>query len=56
MKITNISSSDEVSIVKSDTFSIHAGHPSFDTKHETIKAKEFAEEMIKHEYRKGWKL
>jgi len=56
MKITNISNSDEVSIVKSDTFSIHAGHPSFDTKHETIKAKEFAEEMIRHEYRKGWKL
>jgi predicted dehydrogenase len=56
MKITNISDSDEVSIVKSDTFTIHNGHPSFDTKHDKINAKKFAEEMIKHEYRKGWKL
>lgn len=56
MKVTNISDNDEVSIVKSDTFTIHNGHPSFDTKHETINAKHFAEEMIKHEYREGWKL
>lgn len=56
MKITNLTDSDEVSIVKSDTFTIHNGHPSFDTKRETIKAKPFAEEMIKHEYREGWKL
>ncbi len=56
MKITNISASDKVSIVKSDTFTIHNGHPSFDTKHEEIDAKHFAEEMIKHDYREGWKL
>ena len=56
MKITNISDSDEVNIVKSDTFTIHNGHPSFDTQHEKIKASQFAEEMIKHEYREGWKL
>ncbi len=56
MKITNINDKDEVSIVKSDSFTIHNGHPSFDTQHETINAKHFAEEMIKHEYREGWKL
>lgn len=56
MKITNLADDDKVSIVKSDTFTIHNGHPSFDTKHEDINAKKFAEEMIKHEYREGWKL
>jgi len=56
MKITNISDSDEVRIVKSDTFTVHNGHPTFDTQHETISAKAFAEEMIKHNYREGWSL
>ncbi|MEX0982039.1 MAG: Gfo/Idh/MocA family oxidoreductase [Bacteroidales bacterium] len=56
MKITNISDNDEVRIVKSDTFYIEQGHPHFKTEHETVKAKPFAEEMIKHEYREGWKL
>lgn len=56
MKFTNISDSDEVKIVSSDTFTIHNGHPSFDTKHETVNAKQFAEEMIRHKYRKGWEL
>ncbi len=56
MKFTNINDNDEVSIVKSDTFTVHNGHPTFDTKHETINAKAFAEELIKHTYRDGWKL
>ena len=56
MKFTNINDNDEVSIVKSDTFTVHNGHPTFDTKHETINAKAFADEMIKHDYREGWKL
>lgn len=56
MKITNLSDSDEVRIVKSDVFYVEKGHPHFETEHETIKAKPFAEEMIKHEYREGWKL
>ena len=54
MKITNISDSDEVRIVKSDKFYVEQGHPHFETKHDTIKAKPFAEEMIRHAYRKGW--
>ncbi|MBN1131757.1 MAG: Gfo/Idh/MocA family oxidoreductase [Bacteroidales bacterium] len=56
MKITNIGENEEVSIVKSDTFTVESGHSHFDTKHETIPAKPFAEEMIKHTYREGWKL
>ncbi|MCA1746913.1 MAG: gfo/Idh/MocA family oxidoreductase, partial [Bacteroidales bacterium] len=55
MKITNISDSDEVRIVKSDTFTLEQGHPRFNKVHETVKAKAFAEEMIKHNYRDGWK-
>jgi hypothetical protein len=55
MKITNIGDNEDVSIVKSDKFTVVAGHPHFDTQRETIPAKEFAEGMIKHEYREGWK-
>ena len=55
MKITNIGDNEEVSIIKSDKFTVEAGHPHFDTQRETIPAKEFAEGMIKHEYREGWK-
>jgi len=56
MKITNLSENDKVRIVKSDVFYVEKGHPHFETEHETINAKTFAEEMIKHEYREGWKL
>lgn len=56
MKITNINDNDEVRIVSSDTFYVENGHPHFETEHETVKAKPFAEEMIKHNYREGWKL
>jgi hypothetical protein len=56
MEITNLDDKDEVRIVKSDTFYVEAGHPHFNTEHETIKAKSFAEQMIKHTYRDGWSL
>ena len=56
MKITNINDNDEVRIVSSDTFYVESGHPHFETEYATVKAKPFAEEMIKHEYREGWKL
>jgi predicted dehydrogenase len=56
MKITNINDNDEVRIVSSDTFYVENGHPHFETEHATVKAKPFAEEMIRHEYREGWKL
>jgi hypothetical protein len=56
MKITNLGNNDEVSIVKSDKFTVKQGHPHFDTQHETIPAKPFAEEMIRHTYRGGWSL
>ncbi len=56
MKITNIDDDDEVRIVSKDTFYIESGHPHFETEYATVKAKPFAEKMVKHEYREGWKL
>ncbi len=56
MKITNISDEDEIRVVTSDKFTVIQGHPHFDTKYATIKAKPAAEEYIKHTYREGWEL
>ncbi|MEL7118910.1 MAG: Gfo/Idh/MocA family oxidoreductase [Bacteroidota bacterium] len=54
MRITNISSSDEIRVVTSDTFTVIDGDPKFETKYATINAKEAAESYIKREYREGW--
>ena len=54
MKITNISDSDKIRVVTSDKFTVVDGDPKFDTKYETINAREAAEEYVKHSYRKGW--
>jgi len=56
MEITNLDDSDQVRIVKTDTFYVEQGHPHFNTEHETIRAKPFAQEMIRHTYRDGWSL
>ena len=56
MRITNINDDDEIRVVTSDKFNVIDGHPHFDTKYETIKAKPAAEEYIKHNYRQGWTL
>ena len=56
MQIANISDDDEIRVVTSDKFDVINGHPHFDTKYATIKAKPAAEEYIKHNYRDGWKL
>jgi hypothetical protein len=57
MQFTNISESDAIKIVTEYRFSIEAGHPSNDNKYTpSINAREFATEMIKHNYRKGWNL
>ena len=56
MQFTNISSSDELNVVKSDDFSIIDGHPHFDTKYVTLNAEETVKEYIKHNYREGWTL
>ena len=40
-----------------DGFSVNDGHPTFNkTYTDPINAQQFAAEMIKHNYRDGWKL
>jgi hypothetical protein len=56
MEITNLTDADEIRIVSSDTFKVINGHPHFDTKYDTIKAKPAAQEYIRHTYREGWAL
>jgi hypothetical protein len=56
MQFTNISDTDEIRVVKSDKFEIIDGHPNFDTQHDTMNAKQTADEYIKHHYREGWTM
>lgn len=54
MRITNISDTDEIRVVSSDTFTVIDGHPHFDTQYATMNAKEAAASYVKRDYRKGW--
>ncbi len=57
MKFTNISPSATIKTVIKDGFQIKDGHPTFDKDWtEPVNAQEFAQELIKHTYRTGWKL
>ncbi len=57
MKFTNIGADETIRIIKKDNFKIHDGHPTFDRDMtDPINANAFAEELIKHNYRNGWKL
>ena len=57
MKFTNISDTETLTIMKKDGFTIQDGHPTFNKEYtDPINAQEFANEMIKHKYRDGWKL
>jgi hypothetical protein len=54
MKLTNISEGDKIRVISTNKFTVVDGDPKFDTKYETINAKEAAEKYIKHTYRAGW--
>ncbi len=57
MKFTNINPNEEFKIVIKDGFTIKDGHPSFaKDMTDPINAQAFASELIKHNYRNGWKL
>ncbi|MDR3137674.1 MAG: Gfo/Idh/MocA family oxidoreductase [Tannerellaceae bacterium] len=57
MQFTNIHDDEQIRIIIKDGFTIKDGHPSFDKKvTDPINAKAFAQELIKHNYREGWKL
>ena len=57
MRFTNIGPDETQRTVIKDGYKIHNGHPTFDkTWTEPINAQQFAAELIKHNYREGWKL
>jgi predicted dehydrogenase len=57
MKFTNISDSEQIKIVTEDNFKIHDGHPTFNRGYtDPVPATQFAEELIRHTYRKPWSL
>lgn len=57
MKFTNIKPDETLRIMIEDGFTLKDGHPSFNKSYtEPMNAAEFAQSMIKHKYRDGWKL
>ncbi|MBR5276285.1 MAG: Gfo/Idh/MocA family oxidoreductase [Bacteroidaceae bacterium] len=57
MRFTNIPEDATIRSIIKDGFSIKDGHPTFNkTWTEPVNANEFAQELIKHTYRDGWKL
>ncbi len=57
MAFTNINDNEKIKIVEKDNFKIHDGHPTFNKDYtDPVSAKAFAAELIKHDYRDGWKL
>jgi predicted dehydrogenase len=57
MEFTNIGDDETLKICVEDAFSIHDGHPTFNKKWtDPMNAKQFANEMIKHNYRAGYTL
>ncbi len=57
MKFTNISPDETIRTVIKDGFQIKDGHPTFDkTWTDPVNAQQFAQELIKHNYRQGWNL
>lgn len=57
MKFTNIGADETIKTVIKDGFTIKDGHPSFKKDWtDPVNAQAFAAELIKHNYRAGWKL
>ncbi len=56
MEFTNIGDDDSVRLTISDNFKIVDGDPKFDRPDIKLNAKQFATEMVKHTYRKGFTL
>ena len=57
MRFTNIGEDESIRIVIKDGFKIHDGHPTFNKDWtDPVNAQAFAAELIRHNYRDGWKL
>lgn len=55
MRISNITSDDEIRVVTSDEFKVVNGDPKFNTQYATMNAKEASQKYIKPVYHNGWK-
>ena len=57
MEFTNIPAEATVRSIEKDGFSIKDGHPTFQTTYtEPVNARQFAAELVRHNYREGWEL
>jgi predicted dehydrogenase len=57
MRFTNIGDDEKIRLLIRDGFTLNDGHPTFNKKmSDPLNARAFAESMIKHNYRSGWKL
>ena len=57
MTFTNIGDDEKISILIKDDFKVVDGDPKFNKIWtDPVNAKQFAAELIKHNYRDGWKL
>ena len=57
MRFTNIGDEETLQIVVNDSFAMVDGRPKFDKKStDPMNARKFAEDLIRHNYREGWKL
>ena len=57
MKFTNIGDNENLRTCIADNFKIHDGHPTFNKEWtKPFSAKQFAEKLIRHDYREGWSL
>jgi len=57
MKFTNITADEKIRIIIKDDFKIVDGDPKFNKIYtDPVDAQQFANELIKHNYRAGWKL
>jgi hypothetical protein len=57
MEFTNISDNEELTIVEKDEFQMVNGNPSFSQQRtEPMNALEFANGLIRTDYREGWSL
>ncbi|MBP6068246.1 Gfo/Idh/MocA family oxidoreductase [Bacteroides sp.] len=57
MRFTNIGDTETIRTCVKDGFEIHNGHPTFNkTWTDPVNAQQFAAELVKHNYREGWRL
>jgi len=56
MKFTNINDNEEVSVITNNAFAMENNRPRFKRDRINVNARQLAEELVKHNYRKGWKL